>query len=105
MDKSDFLDESQSEVSLKERLKEDELPYLRQRVAYLEDELKFLKSLWTNHSRSIVYHMHIKTRGGEKVWVNIRDATLAELTTLDMDEEVQGWIDDCRCPFDHRMKF
>ena len=104
MDQDDFLDESQSEMSLKERLEADELPYLKQRVTELEGELQFLKSLWTKHPRSIVYHMHIKTKEGEKVWVNIRDATLAELTTLDHDDEIQGWIDDCRCPFDHRMK-
>ena len=105
MDQGEFLDESQSELSLKERLKEDELPYLKQRVSDLEDELQFLKSLWTKHPMSIVYQMRIKTRDGEKVWVNIRDVTLSELTVLDQDDEVREWIADCRCPFDNRMDF
>jgi hypothetical protein len=103
MDQGDFLDESQSKSSLKERLKADELPYLKGRVTELEDELQFLKSLWTKHPMSVVYQMRIKTRNGQKVWVNTRDVTLAELMTLDHDDEIQGWIDDCRCPFDNRM--
>ena len=105
MDQDNFLGESQSKSSLEDRLKADELPYLKRRVTELEDELQFLKSLWTKHSMSVVYQMHIKTRNGQKVWINVRDATLAELVTLDHDDEIQRWIDDCRCPFDNRMDY
>ena len=82
---------------------EDQVIVLEAHVLDLEEELSFLKSLWTKHPMSVVYQMRIKTRSDQKVWVNTRDVTLAELMTLDHDDEIQGWIDDCRCPFDNRM--
>ena len=84
---------------------EDRVMSLEKQLRDLEEELSFIKSLWTKHPGSVVYHMHIKTKNGKKVWINVRDATLAELITLDQDEDIQEWIDDCRCPFDNRMRW
>ena len=83
---------------------EDRVMSLEKQVLDLEEELSFIKSLWTKHPMSVVYQMHIKTKNGKKVWINVRDVTHKELLELDPDDEVQEWIDDCRCPFDNRMR-
>jgi hypothetical protein len=76
---------------------------LKKQIQDLEEELTFIKSLWTHHSMSMVYHMHIKKKNGKRVWVNIRDATHKELLELDQDDDIKEWIADCLCPFDNKL--
>ena len=83
---------------------EDRVMSLENQLLDLKEELSFLKSLWTKHPMSVVYQMHIKTKNGKRVWVNVRDVTHKELLELDHDEEVREWIVECLLPFDNRMR-
>jgi len=80
---------------------------LKQRVSQLEEELRFMKSLWADHSMSMVCHMYIKTKtkikGGHKVWINSTRVTESELRELDPDDDVQRWLDDSHTPFSNRL--
>jgi hypothetical protein len=78
---------------------------LKQRVSQLEEELHFMKSLWADHSMSIVCHMYIKTKskGGHKVWINCTRVTESELMELDPDDDVRRWIDDSHTPFSNQI--
>ena len=96
-------DGSTSTTETTETNAEDQVIALEAHVLDLEEELSFLKSLWTKYPMSVVYQMHIKTKNGKKVWINVRDATHKELLELDQDEEIQEWIADCILPFDHRV--
>ena len=96
-------DGSTSTTETTETNAEDQVIALEAHVLDLEEELSFLKSLWTKYPMSVVYQMRIKTKNGKKVWINVRDATHKELLELDQDEEIQEWIADCILPFDHRV--
>ena len=80
----------------------EQISALEEKILGLEEELTFIKRLWTHHPMSMVYHMHIKTKGGMKVWVNVRDITHKELLELDQDDDVREWISDALCPFDNK---
>jgi hypothetical protein len=75
---------------------------LEEKILSLEEELAFIKRLWTHHSMSMVCDMKIKTKDGKKVWVNVRDITHKELLGLDQDDDVREWISDTLCPFDNK---
>ena len=80
---------------------------LKKRVSQLEEELRFMKSLWTDHSMSMVCHMYIKTKikskGGHKVWINSTRVTESELRELNPDDDVLRWIDDSHSPFSNQI--
>jgi hypothetical protein len=59
----------------------------------LKLELFFMKQI-LQFPGSMVGNMYIKTKQGNKVWVDKLKVTKEELLTLDMDDDVQQWIRD-----------
>ena len=58
-------------------------------------ELNFYKSLFVSHRRSMIGNLRIKTKKGERVWVDkIND--FHDLREYDMDEEIKEWLNPPR---------
>jgi len=69
----------------------DENTELKQQIESLEKEIYFLKSI-SEHYSSLVSNMHVKTKNGEKVWIDKQTVTKKELLELDKDEDVVVWL-------------
>jgi len=69
----------------------DENTELKQQIESLEKEIYFLKSI-SEHYSSLVSNMHVKTKNGEKVWIDRQTVTKKELLELDKDEDVVVWL-------------
>ena len=69
---------------------------LRMEIVSLKAELEFQKSIFMTHPNSAVFNLHVKTKNGQKVWVDkIKDYW--ELKDLDLDPEVKEWLKPIRC--------
>ena len=72
---------------------------LKETIASLESEnralikeVEFYKSLWKDHSMTVISMLFRKSRQGEPVWINLQETTLSELKSLDPDPDVERWI-------------
>tara|TARA_B100001094_G_scaffold315173_2_gene354869 strand:- start:1644 stop:1952 length:309 start_codon:yes stop_codon:yes gene_type:complete len=65
----------------------------------IQEELDFYQSIFQTHTNSAVFNLRVKTRNGEKLWVDkikiITDYKL--LYDLDEDDEVKEWKKPIRC--------
>ena len=66
-------------------------------IEKLKEELEFYKSLFVNRRNSCIFNLKIKKMNGKNVWVDrVRDQR-EDFLKLDMDEEVEEWLQPVRC--------
>ena len=69
----------------------DENTELKKQNEDLQKEIDFLKSI-SEHYGSLVSNMYVKTKHGQKVWVDRQTITKKELLELDKDDDVVVWL-------------
>ena len=66
-------------------------------IIKLKEELEFYKSLFVTRRNSCIFNLKIKKMNGKNVWIDrVRDQR-EDFLKLDMDEEVEGWLQPIRC--------
>jgi hypothetical protein len=66
-------------------------------IRQLKEELEFYKSLFVTRRNSCIFNLKIKKMNGKNVWVDrVRDQR-EDFLKLDMDEEVEEWLQPVRC--------
>ena len=66
-------------------------------IIKLKEELEFYKSLFVTRRNSCIFNLKIKKMNGKNVWVDrVRDQR-EDFLKLDMDEEVEEWLQPVRC--------
>ena len=66
-------------------------------IKNLKEELEFYKSLFVSRRNSCIFNLKIKKINGKNVWVDrVRDQR-EDFLKLDMDEEVEEWLQPVRC--------
>jgi len=66
-------------------------------IEKLKEELEFYKSLFVTKRNSCIFNLKIKKMNGKNVWVDrVRDQR-EDFLKLDMDEEVEEWLQPVRC--------
>lgn len=66
-------------------------------IRKLKEELEFYKSLFVTRRNSCIFNLKIKKMNGKNVWVDrVRDQR-EDFLKLDMDEEVEEWLQPVRC--------
>ena len=76
----------------------DENTELKKQNEELQKEIDFLKSI-SEHYSSLVSNMYVKTKNGEKVWIDKQTITKKELLELDKDEDVVVWLKSINVKF------
>ena len=71
---------------------------LQKQTVDLQKELDFMKSI-SEHYNSLVSNMYVKTKNGEKVWVDRLTITKKELLELDKDDDVVVWLQSINVKF------
>ena len=68
-----------------------------EKIRKLKEELDFYKSLFVTRRNSCIFNLKIKKMNGKNVWVDrVRDQR-EDFLKLDMDEEVEEWLQPIRC--------
>lgn len=57
----------------------------------LNKDIEFFYKIY-NFPNALVYHMYVKTKNDEKIWVNSQNADINFLKSLDQDDQVKSWI-------------
>jgi hypothetical protein len=94
-----LISHSLQNVSLEkqtERLKK-EINDLKLEKKTLKKDLEFYKSLFKTHGNSVVFNLTIKSKNGEKIWVDHVRCDKNELLDLDMDDEILEWLQPVKC--------
>jgi len=71
--------------------KDIEIETLKKQNDKLQKDIDFFYKIY-NYPNALVYHMYVKTKNGEKIWVNSQNADINFLKSLDQDEQVKSWI-------------
>jgi len=58
----------------------------------IKKELDFYKSIFKTHNNSCLFNMNIKTKNGDKIWVDVTRDSNEFISSLDKDEEVEQWL-------------
>ena len=82
----------ESRESRESRESKEMIASLRAENRALIKEVEFYQSLWKDHSMTVISMLFKKSKQGEPVWINLQEATLAELKSLDPDPDVERWI-------------
>lgn len=91
--RKEIVTEETFEQSDKSSNPSDESEEIRQ----LKEELEFYKSLFVTRRNSCIFNLKIKKMNGMNVWVDrVRDQR-EDFLKLDMDEEVEEWLQPVRC--------
>ena len=70
---------------------------LKEENTNLKNELDFYKSLFITRRNSCIFNLKIKKMNGDNVWVDrVRDQR-EDFLKLDMDDEVEEWLEPVRC--------
>jgi hypothetical protein len=94
-----LISHSLQNVSLEkqtQRLKK-EINDLKSEKKTLKKDLEFYKSIFKTHSNSVVFNLTIKSKNGEKVWIDHIRCSRNELLDLDMDDEILEWLKPIKC--------
>ena len=70
---------------------------LKIRNNYIENKLKFYKSIFKTHRNSVVFQLKIKKKDGKPVWVDRIRNERSFIETLDRDSEIEEWLKPVRC--------
>ena len=70
---------------------------LSQENKKLKDELEFYKLLFTERRNSCIFNLKIKKINGKDVWVDRVLDQREDFLKLDMDEEVEEWLQPIKC--------
>ena len=66
-------------------------------IEKLKEELEFYKSLFVNRRNSCIFNLKIKKMNGKNVWIDRVLDQREDFLKLDMDEEVEEWLQPIRC--------
>ena len=66
-------------------------------IRKLKEELEFYKSLFVTRRNSCIFNLKIKKMNGKNVWVDRVIDQREDFLKLDMDEEVEEWLQPIRC--------
>ena len=66
-------------------------------IRKLKEELEFYKSLFVTRRNSCILNLKIKKMNGKNVWVDRVIDQREDFLKLDMDEEVEEWLQPIRC--------
>tara|TARA_Y100000992_G_C21198363_1_gene459119 strand:- start:316 stop:681 length:366 start_codon:yes stop_codon:yes gene_type:complete len=70
---------------------------IAEEIKNLKEELEFYKSLFVSRRNSCIFNLKIKKMNGKNVWVDrVRDQR-EDFLKLDIDEEVEEWLQPIRC--------
>ena len=76
---------------------QQEINNLKTEKKTLKKDLEFYKSIFKTHSNSVVFNLTIKSKNGEKVWIDHIRCSRNELLDLDMDDEILEWLKPIKC--------
>lgn len=97
MDNINGMRENFRQIKLKMKILEEETERLNSQNIELTKELEFYKQLFISHPNSAVFNLREKTKNKDKVWVDPTRDTTEYIKTLDMDDEVKGWLEPIKC--------